>query len=107
MLTDISLLWVSFRLFEACIRITYSFIDSNSLGRNHYREFSTPGEVLVIVNSYSQGTFSAVKSHLRRFGATNIDTDMEIYIWTEYLYRLREKYFGGGEGPPLAKMKQM
>jgi hypothetical protein len=32
---------------------------------------------------------------------------MEIYIWAEYLYRLREKYFGGGEGPPLAKMKQM
>jgi hypothetical protein len=32
---------------------------------------------------------------------------MEIYIWTEYLYRLREKYFGGGEGSPLARIKKM
>lgn len=52
-------------------------------------------------NSYMSDLFSAVKSHLRRFGVTNIETDMEVYIWSEYLYKLREKYFGGGDGPLL------
>ena len=94
--------------YEEGMRKIYFFKGDNSLGRDDEEGIIKPGRSFSdFGNSYSQDTFSAVKSHLRRFGATNIDTDMEIYIWTEYLYRLREKYFGGGEGPPLAKMKEM
>ena len=94
--------------YEEGMRKIYFFKGDNSLGRDDEEGIIKPGRSFSdFGNSYSQDTFSAVKSHLRRFGATNIDTDMEIYIWTEYLYRLREKYFGGGEGPPLARINKI
>lgn len=94
--------------YKEGMRKIYFFKGDNPLGRDDEEGIIKTGvSFSVFGNTYSQDTFRAVRSHLKRFGATNLDTDMEIYIWTEYLYRLREKYFGGGEGPPLAKMKQM
>lgn len=92
--------------YKEGMRKIYFFKGDNSLGRDDEEGIIKPGvSFSEFGGSYSKDIFSAVTSHLRRFGATNLDTDMEIYIWTEYLYRLREKYFGGGEGPPLARIK--
>ena len=94
--------------YEEGMRKIYFFKGDNSLRRDDEEGIIKPGVSFSdFGNNYNRDIHSAVTSHLRRFGATNLDTHMEIYIWTEYLYRLREKYFGGGEGPPLAKMKQM
>jgi hypothetical protein len=90
------------------MRKIYFYKGDNSLGRDDVEGIITPGQSFnEFGNKYTNETFSAIFSHLRRFSSDNIGTEMEIYIWVEYLYRLREKYFGGGEGPPLAKMKQM
>ena len=90
------------------MRKIYFYKSGNSLGRDDVEGIITPGESFnEFGDKYMNETFSAIFSHLRRFSSDNIGTEMEIYIWAEYLYRLREKYFGGGEGPPLAKMKQM
>lgn len=90
------------------MRKIYFYKGDNTLGRDDVEGIITPGQSFnEFGNKYTNETFSAIFSHLRRFSSDNIGTEMEIYIWAEYLYRLREKYFGGGEGPPLAKMKQM
>jgi hypothetical protein len=94
--------------YEEGMRKIYFYKGDNPLGRDDEEGVIKPGRSFSdFGNSYSQDIFSAVKSHLRRFGTTNIEWNMEIYIWTEYLYRLREKYFGGGEGPPLSRIKKM
>jgi len=93
--------------YEEGMRKIYFYKGDNPLGRDDEEGVIKPGRSFSdFGNSYSQDIFSAVKSHLRRFGATNIEWNMEIYIWTEYLYRLREKYFGGGEGRPLVRIKK-
>ena len=90
------------------MRKIYFYKGDNTLRRDDVEGIITPGESFnEFGDKYMNETFSAIFSHLRRFSSDNIGTEMEIYIWAEYLYRLREKYFGGGEGPPLAKMKQM
>ena len=92
--------------YKEGMRKIYFFKGDNPLGRDDEEGIIKTGVSFSdFGNNYSRDIHSAVTSHLKRFGATNLDTDMEIYIWTEYLYRLREKYFGGGEGPPLARIK--
>jgi len=84
------------------MRRIYFYKGDNILRRDDEEGVIKPGQSFTeFSNSYMSELFSAVKSHLRRFGATNIETDMEVYIWSEYLYKLREKYFGGGDGPLL------
>lgn len=90
------------------MRKIYFYKGDNTLRRDDVEGIITPGQSFnEFGDKYMNETFSAIFSHLRRFSSDNIGTEMEIYIWAEYLYRLREKYFGGGEGPPLSKMKQM
>ena len=94
--------------YKEGMRKIYFFKGDNPLGRDDEEGIIKPGVSFSdFGNNYNRDIHSAVTSHLRRFGATNLDTHMEIYIWTEYLYRLREKYFGGGEGPPLARIKKI
>ena len=94
--------------YKEGMRKIYFFKGDNPLGRDDEEGIIKPGVSFSdFGNNYNRDIHSAVTSHLRRFGATNLNTDMEIYIWTEYLYRLREKYFGGGEGPPLARINKI
>ena len=94
--------------YKEGMRKIYFFKGDNPLGRDDEEGIIKPGVSFSdFGNNYNRDIHSAVTSHLRRFGATNLNTDMEIYIWTEYIYRLREKYFGGGEGPPLARINKI
>ena len=94
--------------YKEGMRKIYFFKGDNPLGRDDEEGIIKPGVSFSdFGNNYNRDIHSAVTSHLRRFGATNLNTDMEIYIWTEYIYRLREKYFGGGEGLPLARINKI
>jgi hypothetical protein len=54
------------------------------------------------IKPLQKDTRNAVRKYLEKH-AGEIEWNMLIYIWVEYLYKLREKYFGGGDvnKPPL------
>ena len=84
------------------VRRIYFYKGDNSLGRDDSQGIIQPGESWVkFVNKYNRELFDATFKHLKRLGAGNIDMTMEVAVWTEYLYKLRDKYFGGGDDPLL------
>ena len=84
------------------VRRIYFYKGDNSLGRDDSQGIIQPGESWVkFVNKYNRELFDATFKHLKRLGAGNIDMTMEVSVWTEYLYKLRDKYFGGGDDPLL------
>jgi len=84
------------------MRRIYFYKGDNSLGRDDSQGIIQPGESWVkFVNKYNRELFDATFKHLKRLGAGNIDMDMEVAVWAEYLYKLRGKYFGGGDAPLL------
>lgn len=84
------------------MRRIYFYKGDNSLGRDDAQGIIQPGESWVkFVNKYTRELFDATFKHLKRLGAGNIGMDMEVAVWTEYLYKLRDKYFGGGDDPLL------
>jgi len=52
------------------------------------------------IRSYQKDTLSATQKVVEKY-AGDVDYITVIYIWNEYLYKLREKYFGGGTDGPL------
>ena len=84
------------------MRRIYFYKGDNSLGRDDAQGIIQPGESWVkFVNKYTRELFDATFKHLKRLGVGNIGMDMEVAVWTEYLYKLRDKYFGGGVDPLL------
>ena len=84
------------------MRRIYFYKGDNSLGRDDAQGIIQPGESWVkFVNKYTRELFDATFKHLKRLGAGNVGMDMEVAVWTEYLYKLRDKYFGGGDDPLL------
>lgn len=84
------------------MRRIYFYKGDNSLGRDDAQGIIQPGESWVkFVNKYTRELFDATFKHLKRLGVGNIGMDMEVAVWTEYLYKLRDKYFGGGDDPLL------
>lgn len=84
------------------MRRIYFYKGDNSLGRDDAQGIIQPGESWVkFANKYKRELFDATFKHLKRLGAGNIDMDMEVAVWSEYLYKLRDKYFGGGDDPLL------
>jgi len=84
------------------MRRIYFYKGDNSLGRDDAQGIIQPGESWIkFVNKYNRELFDATFKHLKRLGAGNIDMDMEVAVWSEYLYKLRDKYFGGGDAPLL------
>ena len=84
------------------MRRIYFYKGDNSLGRDDAQGIIQPGESWVkFVNKYTRELFDATFKHLKRLGVGNIGMDMEVAVWSEYLYKLRDKYFGGGDDPLL------
>ena len=84
------------------MRRIYFYKGDNSLGRDDAQGIIQSGESWVkFVNKYTRELFDATFKHLKRLGVGNIGMDMEVAVWTEYLYKLRDKYFGGGDDPLL------
>lgn len=84
------------------MRRIYFYKGDNSLGRDDSQGIIQIGESWVkFVNKYNRELFDATFKHLKRLGAGNMSMDMEVAVWTEYLYKLRDKYFGGGDDPLL------
>lgn len=84
------------------MRRIYFYKGDNSLGGDDAQGIIQPGESWVkFVNKYNRELFDATFKHLKRLGVGNIGMDMEVAVWTEYLYKLRDKYFGGGDDPLL------
>lgn len=84
------------------MRRIYFYKGDNSLGGDDAQGIIQPGESWVkFMNKYNRELFDATFKHLKRLGAGNMDMDMEVAVWTEYVYKLRDKYFGGGDDPLL------